>query len=626
MARKEVYPSNFASFCVGAWEIGFVLALVVGVFYLFVREVLPIAITAMLAAALLMIVPATSWDGAILSPEEGLSGFASSATIAVLAMFVLSAGIERSGSVEYVTQFLTRFAGKSPRRQALSLGAVAGPLSGFVNNTPVVGVMIPVAAKLARQAGHSPSKLLMPLSFFAMLGGTLTLIGTSTNLLGNALLPQHDLEPFAFFSFTLVGVVGLLVTAIYFGTIGMHLTPEREDGTVLERFDLKGFMAEFEVPDDSAAAGKTLRELELSRHHGLQVIRAFRGRHVIASPRQGFRVRAGDVFLVQGSRERLEGLPKKSGLASLAELKHGLDDVESSAEDGETREDDDRVATAELVLAPGSPLEGKTLAESQFRDGYDALVLAVRHRDRVVIGPLANARLEAGDVLLVQGHPDALARLEHSANFLVTRTFEKESFRTDKILLAVGILAAVVTTSALGWVPIVAAALAGAVAMVLTGCLRIQEFIDAVHWDIVLLLAGIIPLGVALTKSGAAALLGSGLIAVGIHLPPIWFLILVFAATSVISEMVSNNAAVVLLLPIAVTAAAGLGLDGRPFALAVMLAASTAMLTPVGYQTNTMIYAPGNYRFSDYARVGGPLNLILVIVIPLTIAWLFPLQ
>lgn len=608
----------------GAWEIGFVLALVVGVFYLFVREVLPVAITAMLAAALLMIVPAVSWDGAILSPEEGLSGFASSATVAVLAMFVLSAGIQRSGAVEYVTQFLTRYAGKTPRRQALTMGAVAGPISGFVNNTPVVAVMIPVAAQLARQAGHSPSRLLMPLSFFAMLGGALTIIGTSTNLLGNALMPGLGLEPFGFFSFTLAGVVGLAAAAIYFGTIGMRLTPEREDGTVLERFDLKGFMAEFEVPTDSSASGKALREIELSRHHGLQVIRVFRGRHVIASPRQGFRVQPGDVLLVQGSRERLEGLPKKTGLASLAELKHGLADVKGT--DDEAKEGDDRLATAELVIAPGSPLEGRTLAESRFRDNYDALVLAVRHRDRAVIGPLANARLEAGDVLLVQGHPDALARLEHSASFLVTRTLEKEAFRKDKILLAVGILAAVVTTGALGWVPIVASALAGAVAMVLTGCLRIEEFINAVRWDIILLLAGIIPLGVALTKSGAAALLGEGLVAIGIHMPPLGFLILVYAATSIISEMVSNNAAVVLLMPIAVTAAVGLGLDGRPFALAVMLAASTAMLTPVGYQTNTMIYAPGNYRFSDYMRVGGPLNLILVLVVPVTIAWLFPLQ
>lgn len=613
------------SFAVGAWEIGFVLALVVAVFYLFVREVLPVAVTAMLAAALLMIVPAASWEGAILTPEEGLSGFASSATIAVLAMFVLSAGIERSGAVEYMSQFLTRYAGKSPRRQALTIGALAGPVSGFVNNTPVVAVMIPVASRLARDAGHSPSRLLLPLSFFAMLGGTLTLIGTSTNLLGNALMPGLGLAPFGFFSFTLVGVVGLAVAGLYFGTIGMRLVPERADGTVVERFDLKGFMAEFEVPADSRAAGKTLGELNVARQHGLQVIRAFRGRHVIASPRQNFRTLPGDVLLIQGSRERLEGLPEKIGLASLAELKHGLDDVERKADDKE-QTDDDRVATAELVLAPGSPLEGKTLAESRFRDVYDALVLAVRHRDRAVIGALANARLQAGDVLLVQGHPDALARLEHSASFLVTRTLEKEEFRRDKILLAVGILAAVVATSALGWVPIVAAALAGAVAMVLTGCLRIEEFIDAVRWDIVLLLAGIIPLGVALTKSGAAALLGEGLIAVGVHIPPLAFLVLVYAATSMISEMVSNNAAVVLLLPIAVAAAVGLGLDGRPFALAVMLAASTAMLTPVGYQTNTMIYAPGNYRFSDYARVGGPLNVLLILVIPLTIAWLFPLQ
>ncbi|MBW3581975.1 MAG: SLC13 family permease [Euryarchaeota archaeon] len=608
----------------GAWEIGVVLTLVVVVLYLFVRETLPVSVTAMLAAALLMLVPARSWGGGILTPEEGLSGFSSPATVTVLAMFVLSAGIQRSGAMEYISHFLARWAGKGPRRQALTLGAVAGPMSGFVNNTPVVAVMIPVASQLARNSGHHPSSLLMPLSFFAMLGGTLTLIGTSSNLLGNALMPEYGLEQFEFFSFTLVGVVALVVAALYFLTIGMKLVPDRAEGDVVDRFDLKGFMAEFEVPEESPADGKSLRELDLLRGQGLQVIRVFRGVHVIPSPRSSLRVRSKDVLLVQGSRERLEDLPEKTGLRSLAELEHGLKD--ETVEEADEREEEERVVTAELVLAPGSPLEDQTLSQSVFRDRFDALVLAVRHGDRVAIGPLADTRLKAGDVLLVQGHPDAIERLENAADFYLTRARERTDFRKDKIAVALGILTLVVLTAALGWTSIVAAALGGAVAMVLTGCLRIEEFIDAVHWNIILLLAGIIPLGIALGKSGAAGLLATGLVGVGGHLPPLLFLIVVFAATGLITEVISNNAAVVLLLPVAVTAAVGLGLDGRPFALAVMLASSTSMLTPVGYQTNTMIYAPGNYRFSDFMRVGGPLNLLIFVTVPFVIAWLFPLR
>lgn len=617
-AKRRAFHPRPLSESVGAWEIGVVLALVAVVLFLFVREVLPVAVTAILAAALLMLIPARGWDGAILSPEEGLSGFSSPATVAVLAMFVLSAGIQRVGAVEYVAQGLMKWAGTSARRQTLSLGAVAGPVSGFINNTAVVAVLIPVATRLARGAGVSPSKLLMPLSIFAMLGGTLTLIGTSTNLLGNALVGGYGIEPFGFFSFTLVGVVTLVVAVLYFFLIGSRLVPDHGAGDVVERFDLRGFMAEFEVPGDSAAVGKSLSDLGMVRAQGMQVIRVFRAEHVLASPRHSFVLREGDLVLVQGSRDRLEELPERAGLRSLAELKHGLQEA------GE--QEDERVATAELIIAPGSRLEGRSVAEARFRDRYGVLVLAIRHRDRVAIGPLAKTKLSPGDVLLVQGHPDALSRLQESAQFYLTRERPRTEFRRDKIALAVSIILAVVVVSALGWTSIVAAALGGAVAMVLTGCLRIEEFIDSVHWDIILLLAGIIPLGVALERSGAAELGAAGLTDVGVLLPPLGFLVLVYAVTSLITEMVSNNASVVLLIPVVVTAAQDLGLDGRPFALAVMLSASTSMLTPIGYQTNTMVYAPGSYRFTDYLRVGGPLNLILMVVVPLTIAWLFPLK
>jgi di/tricarboxylate transporter len=598
---------------VGVWETTVVLAVVAMVLFLFLREVLPVALTAMLAAALLMIIP-NSTGGAILTPEQGLSGFASQATIAVMAMFVLSAGVERTGIVERLAQYLSKFAGKDSRRQALSLGGVAGPLSGFINNTPIVALLIPVATKMAHDTGKSPSKLLMPLSFFAMLGGTLTIIGTSTNLLGNALLPTYGMEPFAFFSFTLVGVIALAVAALYFLTIGMRLLPDRGIGDAVSRFDLKGFMAEFEIPGDSPAVGQSIRDLELVRGQGVQVLRIVRDQKVIPAPVRATLLAHGDLIVIQASRERLETLPEAIGVRPLAELKHGLDDA-----DGET-------STAELVVAPGSRLEGKTLRQLAFRDRHDALVLAIRHRGRVAIGPLSRTRLTGGDVLLVEARKEALDRLEQSSLFFMARERPTSSFRPEKLPFALGILAAVVATSAFGIFPIVVAALAGAVLMVITGCLRLEEFLESIRWDIILLLAGVIPLGVALQTSGAAALLASGLTNVGGLMPPLAFLMLIFIATSVVTEMVSNNASVVLLIPVVVAAALALDLDPRPFALAVMLAASTSMLTPIGYQTNTMVYAPGMYRFADFLRVGGPLNLILAIVMPLTIAWLFPLQ
>lgn len=580
-----------------------VLALVILVLYLFVREIVPIPVTAMLAAAILM---ATG----ILTPLEGLTGFSSPATITVLAMFVLSAGIERSGVVAWLTQVLQKWAGKSIRRQLSALW-LAGPVSGFVNNTPIVALLMPTAARMATESGSRPSKLLMPLSFFAMLGGTLTLIGTSTNLLGNDLLPRLGVTPFEFFDFMPIGIVGLLVALAYFLTVGLRLLPSRGGGDMVDRFDLKGFVAEFEVPPEGGPVGKTLTDLGLVRGAGAQVLRLFRGPKTVVGPKGDTVLMVGDALMVQASRERLEELAKRTGLTSMAK-KH------------EVAEGDD-LATAELVIAPGNRLEGRSLQDLRFAHEYGVMVLAIRHRNRVAIGPLAKTRLAAGDVLLVQGAPSALDRLEETSLFFLTRERPMENFRRDRAVLAVGILAAVVAVAALGILPIVSAALAGAVAMVLTGCLRIDEFIDAIHWDIVLLLAGIIPLGLAVEKTGGAALLAGALGHVGMSVDPFVFLLAVFIVTSLVTEVISNNAAVVLLLPIVVTAAVAVGLNPQAFALAVIVSASTSMLTPVGYQTNTMVYAPGQYRFTDYARVGGPLNGLLAIVLCFVISRMYPL-
>lgn len=612
--RGQVFPRGIEPIkwhrrrrLVVSWEAWTVLGILALVLYLFVREVVPIPVTAMLAAALLLVT-------GILEPVEGLSGFSSPATVTVLAMFVLSAGIERSGVVAWLSAALQKWAGSSMRKQLAALW-FAGPVSGFVNNTPVVALLIPTAANMARQSGRRPSQLLMPLSFFAMLGGTLTLIGTSTNLLGNDLLPRLGVEPFHFFDFLPIGLTALAVALVYFLTVGMRLLPARGDKDVVDRFDLKGFVAEFEVPppsdDAKGPTDKTLNDLGLVRGKGAQVLRIYRGSRSIPGPRGDTALVAGDVLMVQASRERLEELPERTGLASLAEARHGI-----------TEGDD--LATAELVIAPGR-LEGRSVQDVRFAAEYGVLVLAIRHRNRVAIGPLARTRLAAGDVLLVQGPTSALDRLEETSSFFLTRERPIASFRRDRALLAVGILAAVVALAALSIMPIVAAALAGAVAMVLTRCLRIEEFLDAVHWDIVLLLAGIIPLGLAVEKTGLATILASGLGGLGVHLDPFWFLLAVFVVTSLVTEVVSNNASVVLMIPIVVGAAAGLGLDPRPFALAVIVSASTSMLTPVGYQTNTMVYAPGQYRFTDYVRVGGPLNAVLALSLCWVIARVFPM-
>ena len=587
-------------------EMAIVLALVAVLVVLFFREVFPVPITALLSAVVLM---ATG----ILTPSEGLSGFSNEATIAVLAMFVLSAGIQQTGAVEALTRRLMAWAKGGLRRQIFALSVAAGPISGFVNNTPVVAVLIPAATHMGRESKTSPSKLLMPLSSMAMLGGLLTVIGTSTNLLGNATLRRLGIVPFGFFEFTIVGAIALGVGLVYYLTIGASLLPDRGSADPINRFDLKGFIGEFVVTAEADVVGKTIREAGLGFSQGVQVLRLRRGGVSVDAPRPYFKIREGDELVLEAGREKLSKIAADHGLRAASEMKFSLGDGEGD------------YVTAEVVITTGSRYVGQTLRQIDFRNRYEALVLALRHQEHAEIGPLSDRRLRPGDVLLVQAEAESIERMREKPDLYVTRERAKATYKSEKLPHALAIVAAVVTVSALGWLPISVAGLAGAALMVIVGCLDVSQFMRSIQLDIIFLLAGIIPLGLAFEQTGLADLLAVGIAEVGVYVPPVVFLMLLFAVTSLVTEIMSNNASVVLLIPVAIGAAIALGIDARPVALTVMMAASTSMLTPIGYQTNTMVLAPGNYRFSDYFRVGGMLNLILAIVIPLAIAWRFPL-
>ncbi len=580
------------------WQLIYVFALIGVLLILFLRELIPIPLTSMLAVVLLT-------GPGILTVNEGLAGFSSPATIAILSMFVLSAGIQQTGAMAAFTDRLASWAGKSHRKQIAAMSVASGPISGFVNNTPIVAVLIPTAARMARQAGMSPSRLLMVVSNMAMLGGLLTIVGTSTSLLGNAILDDMGIRPFSFFEFTWIGAAALALGFVYYMTVGPFILPDRGGGDAVERYDLKGFITEFDVPDESPAVGKTAREAGLSFMSGAQLLRITRKGERIEGDLARRVLQAGDRLLVEASRERM---------ASLSE--EGLNPV---APDPEKDHD---LTTAEVVVTTGSNYIGRTIAQIDFRRRYQATVLAVRHQRKVELGPISKSRLSPGDVLLVQAAPDDIERMREKPNLFVTRERETTTYRKHRAPHAFLIVAAVVLVAALGWMHIATAALAGAVLMVITGCLRMDEFVSSIHLEVVLLIAGMIPVGLALEKTGGAQLIAEWMVTVGAGVPLFWLILLMFFTTSMITEVVSNSASVVLLLPIAVDASTILGIDPHAAALAVILAASTSMLTPVGYQTNTMIYAPGNYRFGDYFRVGAPLALGLTFLIP----WLILLR
>ena len=589
---------------------------------LFATERFPVDVTAILVMVLLMLLE--PWTQ--VSPREGISGFASPATITVLAMLILSTGINRTGLVQILGQKMAAFAGDSRGRQLAATVGITGPVSGFVNNTPVVAILVPVISDLAHEGGTSPSKLLMPLSFASMLGGTLTLVGTSTNILASdiaaqlgAETPGLDLQAFGMFEFTKLGVVVFAVGAVYLMTVGVRLTPERvpADEDVVGEYDLQEYLADAVVPANSPLIGQTVGEaFGDDDEHDTDVLALLRYGERFDEPLARKEIHENDTLRLRTGRESLESYLDTQRL-SLA----GGPRTEDDLHPGESEP-----VVVEVVVPSGSILVGETLASSSFRQRYDANVLAFRSRGDVVRADFEEIGIRVGDTLLVQAPPDSLTRLVENEDFIVAHEFDGVDYRREKIPYAVAIIAGVVALPALNLLPIVVSSLAGVVAMVLTGVLEPTELYSSVEWNVIFLLAGVIPLGIALQQTGAAGLIGDGVAGLAAFLPAIGVLWVFYLATGLLTSVVSNNASVVLMIPVAASAAQSIGANAFAFVLAVTFAASTAFMTPVGYQTNLFVYGPGGYTFGDYIRVGAPLQFLLSVVTVLGIAFFWGVQ
>nr|WP_188977066.1 SLC13 family permease [Halocalculus aciditolerans] len=591
--------------------------------FLFVTELLPIDVTAILIMVLLTVLPWTE-----VSVQEGISGFSSTATVAVLAMLILSTGISQTGVVQILGRKMAAFAGDSRLRQLGATVGVAGPVSGFINNTPVVAILVPVISDLAHKGNTSPSKLLLPLSYASMLGGTLTLIGTSTNLLASDVAERLLGRGFSMFTFTGLGLIVLVAGTIYLMTIGHRLIPERvpakED--YIEEYQLQNYVTEVVVREDAAIAGKTVAEAVDESRFDADIIQLVRDSETYFEGIASKRIRPRDILTVRTDRETLEALRELDG----------LDLVGTPPTDAELEADEDAQTLVEIVIQSGSSLLGETLTTSSFRQRYDASVLAFRSRGETVRQRLDDVELRVGDTLLVQAPADSIDRLSVNSDFIVAHESETPNYRTRKIPHAVAIILGVVGFVGLPWpmlasltgvdalaaldFSIVQTALAGVVAMVVTGVVKPGEIYDGVDWSVIFLLAGVIPLGIALEQTGAATFLGSLVALTGNYLPVIGVLWVFYLFTGLVTNVISNNASVVLMIPVAIETAHEVGSNPFAFVLAVTFAASTAFMTPVGYQTNLFVYGPGGYKFSDYARVGGPLQLLLSVVTTIGIA------
>jgi len=577
--------------------IAIVLLLTAACIYVLATEKLAVDLTAIFVAIALI---ATR----VLTPEQGLSGFGNPATVTVAAMFVLSAGLAKTGALTSVTGVLTRIGKRFPWIAILLTMLVAGAASAFVNNTAVVAILMPVTLEVGRLSKISPSRLLMPLSFASMFGGVCTIIGTSTNILVSSIAERHGSRPFSMFELSEMGLIMAGAGVAYMFLIGIRLIPERRGDEGLEEVFGRGdYLTDVVLLPEAKSIGSVAAASSLVKDLEVQILGVFRGGERLPSPPDQVILEAGDVVRVLCNEAQIGKLRERLGASLISHL--GWHEQDPAG---------DQLELVEAVVSPASPIRGRTLKSLHFSETFGAKVLAIRHHGQVAQDKLDNHPLNAGDALLVSVRRDRLEALARDPAFVLVTKKVVPGFRVRKILTAAAILALVVGTAAVGAMPIVVAALAGCTAMVLTGCLKADEVYPAVDWKVVMMLGGLLPLGVAIETTGLAAVFSQFMVSVFGSLGPWVLLSVVYLCTSLLTEIMSNAATAVLLTPIAMTAATAMGVDERPFLVAVMFAASSSFMTPVGYQTNTLIYGPGAYRFADFLRVGTPLNVLFWIV------------
>lgn len=587
-------------------DVTIVLLIVGFTLFMFIWEKIAIDITSLIAMALLMVT-------GVLTTKEGIAGFSNDATVTILFLFLLSAGLEKTGAINIVGRVMIKYIGKNQHLAFVAVLLVCGLVSAFLNNTAVVVIFMPIVFKIAKFTNQSPSKLLMPLSFAAIMGGTITLIGTSTNLVVNGVAVEHGYDAFGMFEVTPTGLILFAVFFLYMYFIGIKLIPARRAADSLsEDYELKDFLTEIIIEKGSAFAGKRIFDTPLVTELALEVIEISDSKGTLWLPDDYELLEENDSVLVRGSAHDIMRLKQLSGVNFIKSF--DVDDIDLKSNE---------TTLVEVVIGPNSSLARSTFQEVDFRELYDAIPLAVRRRGDIIEGRLDDVELRFGDDLLLEVNKDSFDQLKRSGDFVFTQEIEKEVYDKKKMLITSGILLMVILTSAFEWLPIIQGAIIGTILMFLFKCITIREAYREVDWRIIFVLAALLPLGTALEKSGAAELLAGYMQTYISGYGPFITLFTLFAVTSVITSLMSNQATAALLSPIAISLGIQMGIDPKPLLMTVMFAASTCYLTPLGYQTNIMIYGPGNYKFIDFIKVGGLLSLLSGIVVSLCLYYFY---
>lgn len=579
------------------WQAWATLLIVVVGMSLFASEKVRIDLVALLMLASLVIL-------GIISPVDGLSGFSNEATVTVAAMFALSIGIERSGALEPLTRQLMKI--RRPWVLTLALMLAIAPLGAFIKNIALVATFLPLALKVCQRTGTAPGRVLMPMAYAAQMGGVCTLIGTSSNLLTDTLAQKHGLPAFGVFEFTQLGAVLAVVGITYLMLVGRWLLPRETQAETSAQADIGKYVAELEVTAQSSLVGRSSAEAKLGEQYGIYPLELLRGERRMWSPRSQ-QLAAGDVLLVRGDWEKIDEFRRQANLRNAPEAQY-------------QRSGDAPRMLVEIMVAPGSQAEGRCFADSTIGWRHDMIALAIHRRGHLLRDKLSDVTLAVGDVLMVLVEEAGLAHLRTDESFIVLSQREEAPRTPRKAIYAMLIMVGVVVSSGMHWLPIPIAAICGAIAMAVTGCFGRKDIYESMDWKIIILLGAILPLGLAIERSGLSDVAVQGAMALAGNHGPLAALLVVYLLTATLTEVMGHNPSVVLMISIAIAIAHAMGVDPRPFVVAVAFAAATSFATPVGYPTNTMVYYAGGYRFMDFMKVGIPLIAIFCVLS----MWLIP--
>ena len=594
-------------------DIAIALSILVIGFILFVTETFTLDVTALLLLSILFLL-------GYLSPTEAVSGFSNPAVITIAFLFVLSHALQKTGVLEYIVIRVNRLASRSKILGTAVYLIAIGITSAFVNNTAIVAIFMPVTIRLAHTYQVSPSKMLIPLSYAAILGGTLTLVGTSTNLLVNSIYSANgNVEPLGMFEFAQYGVILMSLGLLYLLFFAPRLLPSRTvTSSLTKSYHLGGYLTEMKIVEGSPLLGKTCLERGINYNYDVMVLDILRDKQLITRNIRRTPLKIGDILFVRGTLENFLRMKEIEKVALLTDEK--LTQSELEQEDN---------VLVECLLTDQSELVGRSLMTSNFRQQFGAFILAIRREGDIFRKKIAHVILQAYDTLLVYGPIKKIESLSDKADFIVLGEVEAELRKQRFWWVSIIVILGAIILATLGIMPIMKGAIIGVAFLLALKVITPQESYQSVHWQVIVLIAALIPVGLVIQNTGTAEWIGMIISDIARMSSPKWhahiLLALIYLITMILTEVSSNAATAIIMTPIAIAVSGQMGFDSRPFIFAVAFAASASFITPVGYQTNLMVYGPGGYKFSDFIRVGFPIAILFWIsaIIFLPMIWPF---